>query len=150
MSTKIDRYHVPLIIYSPMLKRTAKFSSVSSHFDIAPSLLAFMKANYKFQTPSLVSWMGSGLDTARALQNFHSYPLMQTKNDLVDFVMGDHLLNGETVYQLSQNLSVNALSDQNKYNQLNGAFEQFKKRNNMLVNGAKLLPDSIYERYFPK
>jgi uncharacterized sulfatase len=93
--------------------------------------------------------MGSGLDTARGLQNVHAYPLMQTKNDLVDFVMGNNMLNGETVYQVSQNMVANPLSDQNKYNELKGAFELFKSRNNKLANGAKLLPDSIYQRYFP-
>ncbi|MGZ3822799.1 MAG: LTA synthase family protein, partial [Mucilaginibacter sp.] len=61
MSDKIDRFHVPLIIYSPMLKRTAQMSSVSTHFDISPSLLAYLKHNYKTKGPSLVSWMGQGL-----------------------------------------------------------------------------------------
>ena len=42
MSTEIDRYHVPLIIYSPMLKRTQKFKAVNTHFDITPSLLSFL------------------------------------------------------------------------------------------------------------
>jgi lipoteichoic acid synthase len=32
----ITKYHVPLIVYSPMLKRGKTISSVSSHWDITP------------------------------------------------------------------------------------------------------------------
>ena len=79
MRNKIDRYHVPLIIYSPLLKRTAQFASISTHFDIAPSLLAFLHHNFALKVPSQASWLGEGLDTARAFRNIHKYPLMQTK-----------------------------------------------------------------------
>ncbi|MEO5649122.1 MAG: LTA synthase family protein [Ginsengibacter sp.] len=46
MISKMDSYHVPLLIFSPLLKRKATFSSVSSHFDIAPSLMAYLKNSY--------------------------------------------------------------------------------------------------------
>ncbi|TLY79704.1 MAG: LTA synthase family protein, partial [Gammaproteobacteria bacterium] len=42
-STRIDRYHVPLIIFSPRLSRPARIQSISSHLDIAPTLLAFLR-----------------------------------------------------------------------------------------------------------
>lgn len=87
MSTKIDRYHVPLLIYSQRLARAAKFSSISTHFDITPSLLAWMKKSYRMQLPDTVAWMGSGLDTVRKFRNIHAYPIMQTKTELIDFVM---------------------------------------------------------------
>src|SRR5665647_3091947 len=53
MSTKIDRYHVPLIIYSPMLKRSQTFKAVSTHFDITPSFLSLLKHQYNFKIPTV-------------------------------------------------------------------------------------------------
>ena len=58
-------------------------SSVSTHFDISPSLLAYLHHNYKTKGPSLVSWIGQGLDTSHNFQNQHKYPLLQTKTDIV-------------------------------------------------------------------
>lgn len=149
MSDKIDRYHVPLIVYSPLLKRTSQISSVSTHFDIAPSLLAYLKHNFKIKTPSLVSWMGQGLDTNAAFRNIHQYPLMQTKNDLLDYIGDDYHLNGNSLFKLSPDLSEQPVTDDEKLNQLKNGFEQFKKRNTRLVNGAKLIPDTIYRHYNP-
>jgi uncharacterized sulfatase len=149
MSTKIDRYHVPLIIYSPLLKRTASIASVSTHFDITPSLLSFLHDNYNFQKPTLAAWMGSGLDTGRAFENTHPYPLMQTKNDVVDFIMDNFHLNGDNVFSISGNMDETPIEDNDKRRQLLGEFTQFKNRNEKFIKGSPLLPDSIYTKYFP-
>jgi phosphoglycerol transferase MdoB-like AlkP superfamily enzyme len=149
MITKIDRYHVPMLIYSPLLKRTAKFSSVSTHFDIAPSLLAWLKNGYGFQVPDTVSWMGSGLDTSRQFRNIHSYPIMQTKNDLVDFVAGGYLLNGGNLYKLDAKMGLDPVVDKDKERQMKSLFKRFKARNNAFTKNPQLVPGSILQKYTP-
>lgn len=149
MSDKIDRYHVPLIIYSPMLKRTSQMASVSTHFDISPSLLAYLHHNYKTKGPTLVSWIGQGLDTNRNFENLHNYPLMQTKTDIIDFIMGEYHLNGDNLFKLNSELGEDPIHDDDKANQLKNAFDQFKKRNNMIITGNYIIPDSIHQHYNP-
>lgn len=149
MSDKIDRYHVPLIVYSPMLKRTAQISSVSTHFDISPSLLAYLHHNYKTKGPSLVSWIGQGLDTNRNFENLHNYPLMQTKTDIIDFIMGEYHLNGDNLFKLNAELGEDPIHDEEKSNQLKNAFDQFKKRNAQIVTGNWIIPDTIHQHYNP-
>jgi len=149
MSNKLDRYHVPFIIYSPLLKRTATFNAVVSHFDITPSILSFLKHQYKIKAPSFASWIGSGLDTARSYRNIHAYPLMQTKNDLVDFVMGSNMINDATLYDINNKLELTNANSTDIYNHLKGSFDRFKQKNAAIVNGAKLLPDSLYTNYRP-
>lgn len=149
MSTKIDRYHVPLIIYSPLLKRTATFNAISTHFDIAPSVLAFLKDNYHFKMPSLVTWMGSGLDTSRSFRNIHAYPFMQTKNDVNDFIMGDYFLDDNDLFQIAPDLDLEPVSDPAKLSRIKAAFNEFKQRNSRFISSNKLIPDSIYQKYKP-
>lgn len=147
MSTKIDRYHVPLIVYSPLLKRTARFSSVSSHFDLPPTLLAFLKYNYKIKTPILNSWIGEGLDTSRDFRNLHRIPLIQNKTDIIDFVMGEYHLNGNDIFKLTPGLDEEIVRDDKIKSQLLSEFNLFKKRNAVIVNGGKIIPDSLYKNY---
>jgi len=149
MSDKIDRYHVPLIVYSPMLKRTAQMASVSTHFDISPSLMSYLQHNYKIKGPSLVSWMGQGLDTNRNFENIHNYPLLQTKTDMIDFIMGDYHLNGDNLFKLNAELGEDPIQDEGKASQLKNAFDQFKKKNEQIVTGNWIIPDSIHQHYNP-
>ena len=54
----IDDYHVPLIIYSPMLKAAKKFYSVNSHNNLAPTITALVLNNYKMPyNPKEVNWL---------------------------------------------------------------------------------------------
>lgn len=147
MSSKLDRFHVPFMIYSPMLKRSAKFSSISTHFDVTPSLLSFLKSSYNFSTPSLVSWIGTGLDTARQFQNKHAYAFKQSKSEEIDFIMGTYQLHNSTLYSIGPNLDAVPESDDAKAAVLLAAFNQYKQKNSRFINGAKLIPDSIYALY---
>ena len=150
MLTKLDRYHVPLIIYSPLLKRTAQFSSISCHFDITPSLLAFLNNSYSIEKPTLESWMGSGLDTSRSFSNSHQYPLMQTKNGLIDFVQGTSHLNGKTTFSITRVMGEYPSDDKIIYEQLLDGFNRFKLKNEKFIRGGGLIPDSIYQKYLPQ
>jgi len=147
ISTKIDRYHVPLIIYSPMLKRSASIRSISSHLDIAPSILKFLKVNYKLNTPSLVTWVGTGLDTVRQFRNIHRYPLKQTVSDLTDYISGEYFLNGQTLFSVGDNFALEPVQEDTRKSQLIGEFNQYKSQNNQVSQSLKLIPDSLYRKF---
>lgn len=149
MVSKIDRYHVPLIIYSPLLQRTAKFQSISTHFDVTPGVIGFMKKNYGLNAPSLSTWIGSGLDTSRTFRNIHAVPLMQTKTDLLDFIMGDYHLNGNDLFRLSPNLAEEKIDDVSAKEGMIAAFNRFRQKNDQLQEKGKLTPDSLIKNYHP-
>ncbi len=141
MATRLDRYHVPFIIYSPLLKRTAQFSSISTHLDVVPTLLNWLK-NYGVKPPAVASWMGSGIDTAQNFRNIHAYPFIQTKLETVDFMMGNYWLSGEQLYSIQPNMDMKMENDSKKQAQLKAAFDQFKSKNAKVNGSLKLVPDS--------
>lgn len=147
MSTKIDRYRVPLIIFSPLLKRSASFKSISSHLDITPSLLAFFKHNYKLNTPDVAPWVGSGLDTVKVLRNIHKYPLKQTKDALINYISGMYFIDQEVLFSIGDNLDIQPITDDGKMNELRTEFNQYKAMNTRFAQELKLIPDSLYNAY---
>ncbi|HCL04824.1 MAG TPA: glycosyl transferase [Chitinophagaceae bacterium] len=147
MSTKIDRYHVPLLIYSPLLNKAEKFSSVSSHFDIAPTLTAWLKYSHGMNIPNMNAWVGTGIDTAKKFRNIHAVPLKQTKPELVDFVRGDYMLNADNVFKIMPNMDLEPENAPEKKFSLKSSFNLFKKKNQDFVTSGRLLPDSLVKKY---
>ncbi|HET6557266.1 MAG TPA: LTA synthase family protein [Prolixibacteraceae bacterium] len=144
ISSQIDRFHVPLVIYSPLLKKAEKFSSVVSHFDITPSLLSFLKHNYGIRQPLVSAWIGHGLDTETSFRSVRSYPLMRNKNEFMDFVDGTNFLAGETVYSLYENMGSEPQPvDGAVMKELQNKFNAFRKANLYVTRNNKLIPDSI-------
>ena len=142
ISTQLDRFHVPLVIFSPMISKPQKFSSVSTHFDILPSLLAFLRENYNMKMPSYVSWIGHGLDIEPAFRNIHSYPLMRNKGEFVDYIDKLDFLSKSTLYTVYRTLDIEPENNDNNQ-MIVRKFEDFKTKNNFACKKNRLLPDSL-------
>lgn len=143
ITTQIDRFHVPLIIYSPLLKRTAKFSSVSSHFDVTPSVLSFLANQYKMEKISQSTFIGSGLDTVRQFRNIHRYPLMRNKNELLDYLYQEYFFSDKTLYKVVDDLIIAPVDDKNTEDMIGNEFSDFRRRNDYMINTKKLIPEIL-------
>jgi phosphoglycerol transferase MdoB-like AlkP superfamily enzyme len=106
MDTRIERYHVPLLIHSPLLREPRQIKALSSHADIAPTLLAMLSHQYGWATPQQVHWMGQGLDLHAQWRNLHNVVLKQTKTDLSDLISGEFYLAQDRLMTLQDGLIV--------------------------------------------
>ncbi|MFA6278420.1 MAG: hypothetical protein WC622_16860, partial [Pedobacter sp.] len=66
---------------------------------------------------------------------------------MVDFIQGDYHLNGNQLFKLGVDLVETPIQDDEKFKQLSSAFDNFKRKNDKISNGGKLLPDSIIKKY---
>lgn len=146
MDTRIERYHVPLIVYSPKLKAPQSFKAISSHFDIAPSLLAFLSSSHQMQTPADVAWLGTGLDTEPAFRNLHAFPMKQTKTELSDFVSGTVYLGQDKLYALADGMLIEPLNDPATLAKTRAQFAAFNAANAQMVKSGRLMPDGLMAR----
>lgn len=147
LESKIDRYHVPLMIYSPLLKAAHTFRHKVSHFDVTPSLLAFYRDNYQVNTPGQVTWIGRGLEIGSSAKG-NGAAMMQSKNQLIDFVYGDYHISDGQLYKLDATLNEEPLSEGSERDLLIKRFELFKRQNKQFYTKKQLLPDSIFKNYF--
>ncbi|OIO20534.1 MAG: phosphoglycerol transferase [Ignavibacteria bacterium CG_4_8_14_3_um_filter_37_9] len=143
IKTKLDRFHVPFLIYSPLLKRRESFSSVSTHFDVLPSLMALLRENYKVETPKYVTWLGSGVDTANNFRNIHSTPLMRNKNELPDYLSEKYFLADEEVFEVYDNFILVKIKNDVVQSRLQNYLSEFKLKNKIMLQTNTLLPDSV-------
>ncbi len=114
----IERYHVPMIIYSPLLKNSRHFSSVSSHQDITPSLIAMLQKKYQFEERPFVHWLGQGIDTAAEFRNINTIQFVTSDFELIDFLKGDYFLSRNRLYKIKPGLQTVAIAEDRKLSEL--------------------------------
>lgn len=78
----IEVHHVPLVIWSPMLKCARHMDALASHRDITPSFLALLKERYGISTPDKVAWLNRGLDTAQQFRSTTFSPLLDLSRSI--------------------------------------------------------------------
>ncbi|WKD86194.1 Lipoteichoic acid synthase 1 [Polaribacter huanghezhanensis] len=137
---KLCRFHVPLLIYSPLLKRTARFKSVSSHWDVTPSLVSFLSRQFNFKPITQTAWMGTGLDTVKDFRNIHQIALMRYKGGLKDFIYKDYMLSSGDLYKIKSNFGIYQIKNDSLLNVVSGAFQKFKQLNAYVTSQNKIYP----------
>ena len=140
---KLCRFHVPFFIYSPLLKKGQKFKSVSSHWDVTPSLLAFLMNNYKFNKLEKTAWISEGLDTAQQFRNIHKIPLMRYKGSINDYMYKNYLLSDGDLYKINENFGIHLVNEKEELKKALDSLKEFKKLNNYIVKQNKIFPDSL-------
>ncbi|MDP3944614.1 MAG: sulfatase-like hydrolase/transferase [Lutibacter sp.] len=140
---KLCRFHVPFFIYSPMLKKPEKFKSVSSHWDVTPSLLSFLMNNYKFNKLKEIAWMSQGLDTAKKFRNIHQIPLMRYKGVINDFIFRDYFYADGELFKINENFGTNKVNEPELLKMATDSLLEFKRLNAYLTKKNKIFPDSL-------
>lgn len=136
----LSRFHVPLIMYSPLLKSTKKMSAINSHFDVTPTLLALLESNYELKMPKKVAWMGGALDTNAEFRSIKDIPLMRNKNELKEFISEDKMYSDGSVYAIDKNMDLGSSFGGSK---AESKLENFKSMNAYVTTNNKIIPDSL-------
>ncbi|KKN29670.1 hypothetical protein LCGC14_0841760 [marine sediment metagenome] len=143
----LSRFHVPLIIFSPLLNSTKKMSAINSHFDVTPSLLAMLQSTYELKMPKKVAWMGSALDTQSEFRCIKDIPLMRNKNELKEFVSGEKVYSDGSVFSIDKYMDLGSSFGSSK---LESKLENFKSMNAYVTSNNKIIPDSLAIFTVPK
>jgi lipoteichoic acid synthase len=133
----LSRFHVPFYIYSPMLKKTTKFKSISSHNDVTPSLVSFLTHNYKINKLEKTYWIGQGIDTTRAFRNTRSIPLMSYKGRTIDYIYKDYFYTDGRLFKIDSDFNITESND-DKLDLVTSSFNESKNLNTYLTSKNKI------------
>lgn len=138
---EIDDYHVPLIVYSPMLKKPQKFLSVNTHNNITPTILAMLNDNFHLaNNPSEVHWLGGVMDTATAFRNRQSMPFMWWDREIGDYIYKEYFLSDNQLYKLNADLTQVKIKNDTLKKHIVDLRANFVKINDYVCENNKVYP----------
>lgn len=134
----LSHFHVPLIIYSPLLTESKTFKGLCSQLDITPSLLALLKGNYGINLPENVHWLGEGLDTSSVYVSNNTFPMQMNGMVRPNYVHNEHIIFGNKVYRLENDFELTPEENKDSSNRVKQSFEVFKKLNVYTTKNNKI------------
>ena len=96
----IERYHVPLIIWSPMLEKAQEFPALVSHRDIPNSIISLLSDKYNMHTRDTVAWINGSLDTSCTFRSKTFIPQSDPSRNLVSMVYNDCFIYNNECYAI--------------------------------------------------
>ena len=139
----LERFRVPLIVFSPLLKKPAFFRSVSSHLDVTPTFLAMLQKRYGLEALPVVPWLGSGIDTAVTPRNLHTLPFILNNKEIVDYINHSYYFNQGGVRIVQPELLLRDTADAGIRKRLERELSDFKVLNTYVTKQNKLIPPEL-------
>lgn len=140
----LERYRVPLIIHSPLVKKPKVMQSMVSHADIAPSIIALLDNSYALQVPSKVAWLGDNSIVKIESKNDREIPLYRGANKIQDYIYGSYFIADGYVMKLNNDLSFNETEvTQDSVALVRDKFKYSKSVNTYVTQNDKLIPKNL-------
>jgi uncharacterized sulfatase len=144
----LEQYHVPLIIYSPLLVRTKTMHSINSHLDIVPSLLALLHSRNGIVLPHADAFIGKSLDTAAAFHNLQPIVLMNDRRTSAGIVVGNYLLSqNKFLFSIDKNFELHAIQNDSLAHVMRLYTDDFTKLGLYSCQKNCIIPDTLFRQY---
>jgi phosphoglycerol transferase MdoB-like AlkP superfamily enzyme len=144
---ELSKYQVPLIIYSPLLKRSAAFQSVVSSSDLAPSLIALLQGQI-INKPEYIAWIGNGLDTMRNFRHSGTVLFLNASRQKSEYCEGQYFLSFPNLYRFDSQFDLFPVNDQTLKDEIISHYENLKYVDQYVCQYNRLLkPEEDENKY---
>jgi uncharacterized sulfatase len=137
--------HVPLIIWSPMIKSAHHFKTIASHREITPSIVALLKNNYDIKTPEHVAWLNNGLNTDTVLTSCLFLPQMSCNRGLNYFIINNFFIDNNKQYVFAEKKHLLEIGDESPIDESNEQLANLYRTLDRYVMEKNKLIESKYD-----
>lgn len=139
----LERYRVPLIIYSPLLTETATFKGSCSHADVLPSMLALLEGNFGLEIPKQIAMVGQGLDVSKEYRNDRTIQLNLHSFQFPVFIHKNHFVYAHEVYRMDDYYHCELENHKVKCKEILDLYQNYKFMNNYAIARDRIYPQPV-------
>ena len=118
-------FNVPLLIHSPLLKENKQMDAVVSHYDITPTINAYLSNNYDYHVDEYCHWLGTSLDTVKEFRNNVRQAFMLNNRDVVDYVRDEYFICRSKLFKIDSDLCLTLINDKAKHQELKKELDEY-------------------------
>lgn len=99
-----SKFRIPLLIYSPLIKKPQQFNALNSHLNLAPTILSYLRNEHHLTSPSESSFIGEQIDFSKELNltKYLCFNSHRLKNEYL--LYKNYFLDRNTLYRLNHQL----------------------------------------------
>jgi uncharacterized sulfatase len=143
----LTRFNIPLVIYSPLLKKHEEFKAVSTQLDLAPTILNYLRLEYKMDIPETVPFIGQELDFHKSFRSYRSLAFLSVNGKNESFLHGNYFYAHGTLYQLKGGLKLVEKENSKKKNYLKQQLINYDLLSRYCFHQKKIVPEELFNKF---
>lgn len=146
--TRIEKFHVPLLIYSPMLIESNQSKAMACHKDVPSAIQALLKENFNLKMPTFSISQSDNLKVSDEFSTAgNNHVLMYADKRMNSYVWQNYLYMDELLFKINDNLKIERIEDKTLLEQFSSRIRNYRLISNYVCSQNKYLPDSIYTKF---
>ena len=147
--SRLEKYNVPLLIYSPLLKSSAEFKNVVCHKDVPAALQSLLRDNFQLKLPEFSISQSNNLKTKVKFESEGNYALMYADKRLENILYKDLFIADEQLFKLVEKEHLMLLEGYEgpEKEELKRRLSNYKYLSNYVCSENRYLPEIIYTNW---
>ncbi len=141
IKNNLKKYHVPMIVFTPKLKKPLVYDQRVCHLDLFETIIPFLAHNNVIHKPLLSASIGNNLFNGK--EKNRAFAFMNDNREIIDYLHGDKYINGSELYTVDNDLNIKKCKEKKTQKELKEELKSFKKTNDYICLEDKIIPDSI-------
>jgi phosphoglycerol transferase MdoB-like AlkP superfamily enzyme len=145
--SRLEKFHVPLLIYSPMLLMPKRIKSMGCHKDIPAALQGLLKENFGQILPHFAISQSDNLKTSEKFEAINcNHALMYADRRMNAFVWKDYLLMEDVLYRIKDKLKIEQVDEPQVLQNLKDRIDNYRLISQYVCGHNKWVPDSLISK----
>ncbi len=145
----LSKYNVPILVYSPLLKKSETSQALVSHNDIAPTILNYLKTAYKIYIPDTISFVGKELKMEREFKPDRSFVFTTNKLRTSDLIDKNFVFINGRLSSLDDQLEIKPILSENREKRkwIKRQLKEYQALSNYTILQNKLIDSLSYVKW---
>jgi phosphoglycerol transferase MdoB-like AlkP superfamily enzyme len=145
----LSKYNVPILVYSPLLKKSETSHALVSHNDIAPTILNYLKTAYKIEIPDTLSFVGKELKMDREFRLNRSFVFTTNKLSTCDLIDKNLVYINGRLTSLDDQLEIKPILSANRKKKkwIKRQLKEYQALSNYTILQNKLIDSLSYVKW---
>ena len=142
----LSLFHVPLIIWSPLLVSHKTFPALVSHNDLVPTLENLLSEYYHLKPPQYSHWMGDVLDTSSHFASRVKKVMFDYSSGFNDLIYNNYFYNGRLYEIQNENLDLKEIHNDSLAKVMQNKLELYKYVHKYVYLNNKLTHHPLFHK----
>lgn len=144
---ELERFKIPLIIYSPLLKKAKTFHSVSTHLDLTPTIVNFLRTQYQLPLPQKVPFIGKELSLVKKFECKRSLPFNTVNLQNSHILNENYFLYFNLLFKVNKELEIKKINNKRIYKYLKKQLILYNHLSEYLCYKNKIIPRPFFSSF---
>jgi uncharacterized sulfatase len=146
--SRLEKYHVPLLIYSPKLLRVKHFKSVGCQKDVPSSLQGLLLNNYNLKLPINPISMSDNLDTLSSFSaKGNNFAMMYADKTINNYVFDNYFYSNGILFKIQDDMSLDRIEDETVLKEIENKIENYRFLSRYVCENNYAVPKDNYNSF---